>query len=898
MLKAYIFQYLLLIRTHEVRYMKILYIQLKNFASIKTAMKADSIKIDFSKCKNKIVLLTGANGSGKTSILSCLHPFATNGNLDIRSDQPLVEVGSEGYKEIHIEDDGNLYIIKHFYTPNKLTHIVKSYITKNGEELNPNGNVTSFKYIVKEELDIEPDYLKLARLGSNVTNFIDLKTTDRKNFMGKILEDLDVYLKYYKKVTNDMREVKSVISHTVDKLTKLGIGDVEELKKSHKEMEKKLKEKKKEMDDINGELSIVNHEISQYDEIAYLKMQKDEAEKAVIKADKVLEKMKRHGVGTDINQDKEGAITEVRKSIIAKTKEQGALQEKAKALQDKRRDALSKMDTYLAEDKEVKAELRSIANSINTLEQEEIIKQYKEKIEKRSKENNLVNFHPKYTKGEMENFYATLQRLQDMLLTTYEFGKKPIEKALEFLLSKKDINEYVAGNTKKVSNNKLQTYAEYVYGELERKLGKPSVTCKHPEGCPIKEFYDTLYDYATEIPDTTVEDETFVTYTRMAYQNLNHVFAELRNQKEFLDRCPKEIQDMFLLTIVEDNIKNLRMIYNKEIIYTALTQITEYDNQSMDLVNLNLHKEKLKLMRKSAGNAEYFEKKQEELNGNIETVKKEIDDLNEAIQENRDAYTTATMELDSLNEFIDSLEKHDELLKELETLSTAVKKVSELYDRKKTLLFKQESMHYEYTKLEHDVNTDAFRLQQYAILNDDLTKYNTKYDEMGLVKSALSAKEGIPLLYIQIYLKNIQDTANDLLDLVYDGDLALEDFNITADEFGIPFVTKGAEIGDVCYASQGEKSFISLALSFALIYQSISRYNVMLLDEIDSTLDTSNRVKFLRILEKQMDMIDGEQIFLISHNNMFNMYPVDIIDTKNKEDSDNKLANYIHIQIQ
>ena len=96
--------------------MKILYIQLKNFASIKTAMKADSIKIDFTKCKNKIVLLTGANGSGKTSILSCLHPFATNGNLDVRSDQPLVEVGSEGYKEIHIEDDGNLYIIKHFYT--------------------------------------------------------------------------------------------------------------------------------------------------------------------------------------------------------------------------------------------------------------------------------------------------------------------------------------------------------------------------------------------------------------------------------------------------------------------------------------------------------------------------------------------------------------------------------------------------------------------------------------------------------------------------------------------------------------------------------------------------------------------------------------------------------------
>jgi hypothetical protein len=81
--------------------------------------------------------------------------------------------------------------------------------------------VSSFKEIIKTELDIEQDYLKLTRLGSNVTNFIDLKTTDRKSFMGKILEEVDVYLKYFKKVSTDMREVKSVISHLIDKLTKL-----------------------------------------------------------------------------------------------------------------------------------------------------------------------------------------------------------------------------------------------------------------------------------------------------------------------------------------------------------------------------------------------------------------------------------------------------------------------------------------------------------------------------------------------------------------------------------------------------------------------------------------------------------------------------------------------------
>ena len=43
-------------------------------------------------------------------------------------------------------------------------------------------------------------------------------------------------------------------------------------------------------------------------------------------------------------------------------------------------------------------------------------------------------------------------------------------------------------------------------------------------------------------------------------------------------------------------------------------------------------------------------------------------------------------------------------------------------------------------------------------------------------------------------------------------------------------------------------------------------------------------------------MIDAEQIILISHNSMFNMYPVDVIDLKNRVDDENRLGNYIKIK--
>ena len=88
-----------------------------------------------------------------------------------------------------------------------------------------------------------------------------------------------------------------------------------------------------------------------------------------------------------------------------------------------------------------------------------------------------------------------------------------------------------------------------------------------------------------------------------------------------------------------------------------------------------------------------------------------------------------------------------------------------------------------------------------------------------------------------------------------------------------------------------------MALSFALSTQTLKKYNIMLLDEIDGPLDIKNREKFIEILENQIERIDSEQNFLITHNAMFSSYPVDIIDLSGKNDKDQyPLANFIDIK--
>ena len=102
--------------------MWIKYICLENFKNIKTGLKANRLEIDFSKRENVICLLTGPNGMGKTSLLSCLTPFATLGNLDIRDGNQLIIEKKPGYKRIIIMNGPDEIDIEHFYSVNKETH--------------------------------------------------------------------------------------------------------------------------------------------------------------------------------------------------------------------------------------------------------------------------------------------------------------------------------------------------------------------------------------------------------------------------------------------------------------------------------------------------------------------------------------------------------------------------------------------------------------------------------------------------------------------------------------------------------------------------------------------------------------------------------------------------------
>ena len=856
--------------------MRITKLILTNFNSIYTAMGRKTIEIDFSEAKNRIILITGPNGSGKTSILSAIHPFANNGNLDIRDNLPLIRVGESGYKEIHIVSDEDEYVIKHYYIPSSDKHKVKSYIEKNGSELNANGNVTSFKELVKEELDITQDYLKLSRLGDNVTNFIDLKDTERKGFMGKLLSEVEVYLKMYKNATMELRSVKSIISHTVDKLKKLPITDIEGSKEELKILEERMGKGDTLVSKLEGELSVIDYRIKELGDYGNLEK---EREKLQIRYNKIA-KTKKERNKTDLEHDLESVEKEINDLDIQLVK----LNTEFKLISET-------IDKKHNELKEANLQLDKITSMDSYKQTKKAANELRESIENRSAKLKLASYEPKVTSADVNALIVDIDRCIDIALTTYEFGIDIIKRAVEYTINNTNMEEYVKHHRALTKKGRLQKAAEIVYNEI----GKiDTVDCKKKESCLAFKFYDRLEDLALEVEDEVVEDDDFVNGLSIAYQNISSILKIFKRHSNTIKNLPKNVRDSLSTSILFENMKKLAPLCDKSEVYAELTMIKEKELVDADIERLKDLNDKLNTLRSTDSNVNYLRKKIvtlkheiEDTEDELEGMYNEIEDINEKIQKKK-------YEALAIKDFIEDYIEFDEISEKLRDITDKLEEYDDI--RKKASTIKRELSNYMLAldDLKSRKNVLFYNISSYTTLTKELEDLKNDYDDLKLIQSALSSKDGIPLLYIQVYLKDIQDITNKLLSIVYN-DLMIESFNITDESFTIPYSIKGTEIDDVAYASQGEKSFITLALSFALIYKSITKYNIMLLDEIDSTLDTSNREKFLQIVETQLDMINSEQIFIITHNNMFSMYPVSVIDTTNGTDFDNKLADYIPI---
>ena len=885
--------------------MKILYLKLKNFANIFTATSKKSIEIDFSKCKHNIVLFVGKNGSGKTSILSELHPFATAGSMDTRNDTCLIMEGTDGYKELHVADNNDIYIIKHHYN---FSHgrTMKSYFSKNGIELNPNGNVTSFKELVKLHLGLEQELLRLMRLGSNVSSLIDMKASSRKSFATDLFQDIDIYSSFHKRVSEEYRVLRSLIKSVVSKIDKLRIVDKSEVDSIVENLNNRLTDFNKERETIIEENAVLKSNYNQFNDMYKL----DELPELKVSLDKMISVLK--GIDKEINKISERLSCTV--SLCSSDDVVTMLREEVNNLKIEIQVSRANIESsfklldILYKQKE---QTSSIINSFISDERKKEITDMLDVLllENENFKSRFENFNPQYNRDELMFLLSHLQNLDNIINDLNQFSDEAKQEVLDIFQRGMRVEAQVHDHLKNLTREKNNLNMELAK-VMDTNFGSNALVMYQPpdckaDQCPYIDFYNTSRRKNSgnmeSLKGSIRAIDNKIEYYE-SYLDIQDVFYNIHKYIQMNEKYFKVVPELdFSFKTVLGLVLSNKPYYNEDYITDLISNLEDYNKFTELQAQIQDIEKELVEASKIDSKIEDLNKELRKINEDIFTEENKQTELKKSIEEiehelvDKEVILSSTITLNELYSEKRDLEREFKLLaKDYKFRDGKLKELSNIKNKFVANDRNLDNINHQIQATNNELKDYMFRIQEFESLTGERKYLEDKFDDIAILKEALSSNKGIPLLYLQLYLKNCTICMNQLLDIIYGGTLEVCDFEINDKEFKIPYMKNGMKISDVIYSSQGERSFISLVLSLALIIQTVEKYNIMLLDEVDATLDTKNRQVFINLLEKLIEKTGAEQIFMISHNNMFDNYPVDVIMTSDTDIDNLKNVNVVY----
>lgn len=859
-------------------------IRLENFALIKSGMGLDEIDIDFTKSKYTVSLIIGNNGTGKTALLSNFHPFPYLGALEAREDADIIIPDMDGHKEVWYSKGDDRYYIEHIYLApagKRTTRQVKCYIQKNGKELNEPGTVKTFNEIVESEFQIEPNFLKLIRLGPNVQNFIKLSFTDRKFFISKLLSEVEDYMKDYKQAKEQAKFLANALKLAVSKRDKLNISDISILDTGIARKEEMIKSRYDDKESLTkrfyeykGSINLDSMETLQtlYD----VTLQNIENLKDTIKN---LDKPKYLHVSTSSATTAE--YTD--KLVNLNLSHSGIVSQRAIILNEKQR----VIDLLEAENK--KLEETKASNELEEIQG--YIKELTDKIHDFEKSFDISQHDTSISKDVFMSYVDTINIIIYQMKDVFELPETGLQyfrdRYVEDMVQPNTIDKIEAKLRREVSELLVQLDRTVSNTKQHRKIADKMCT---PEGCNMFNECPYYLHYHEELVHHSKEDTIKLEFEIDRRNEALTVFNQLKSIQMLLNTIKLEHRmDHGYQGIIASIMKR---DINEFVDYEAVKSEVEFLEYYEEYVN---HKEKRAEYEQQAKVFQLSNQLEspDEILSNISKLTMQLSVFNRQIDELDRKESERLEEIEQTKDLIDDFSKYVEYTNEVERLNTELTHTKESrdtlkeslkdkieYDEKLAAYNKQvESIEFDISSLEDSIYHDRVKRTQFIELGQEIEQIKTRYDIVELLKEAVSTNKGIPLIYINSYFKSLRLVANEIIKDIYENDFVLEEFVVNDKEFRIPYRTKGVSVRDIRYASQAESSVATLAISFAMLEQFAYTYNIILLDEVDGPMYKGNKERFFAALEGMLSRIHSEQAFIITQSTMFNDYPVNLIIT-------------------
>lgn len=863
---------------------------LEGFAKIHTGMHIDRLYLDFEKMPYQTYLFVGDSGSGKTSVLKCIHPFAFNaGTGDDTANSKMIIANRSGRKIIRYIMDRHIITCKHIYLRKPDDSIqVKSFFAVDDNELNPTGLVSTFREYVEQYFRIDESFLALLALGNSVRGLVDFTSGERKKLAVRIFTELNVYMTYYKNATANVRDLNSVLNNVVDKLGQYSGYDKNHLRKEIstinmmiQELEVELNAVLKEEGGIKTNLDINQEAYSEYEtwqttltnllaEVESLKTKRKTASDLVV-------------LDNEKNQ--------ITKNIIQ-------TQLRIESLESTIKSELEFKEMKLTSQKNLEECISRTENKTNQTELEKLLANIDAELV--GLEDVSVTGDNDYLakKEELVRANIYLDELRGLCTDFVTEVRNPelIPDVLKNFLSNKnferEIDVVYQAAVERITN--LQNA-----NQLSGKITIPTIrfTSCETKDCPYRKFYEDSADILKSKKDEAskilhMEEERLhvVEDRRMVFLILKKLYRYIDKHSTELHSVPKEIFDPE--TFVTKFLSSTdRLVYNVGLMSSTIS----YLEQAVRKVELlTLQKTTKDQLAGLESTISLFESMKVDLERTIQAVS----ETDEVITHHQNDLEYNKEQLKELNVTVKQLDAEIEIAKELEDrrnqIKDAQKKLSSMEDCKKKydslssqlreLIEKETTLQDELKSQRNQLNRAKNTLDTIQSLESEKEILSSRYSKAVLVRDAVSPSKGIPVEFIEDVIRNqMIDSVNELMHVAYP-DITLvktekEGLIIDDKEFTLPYKKNGTIVGDISSASDGERAMLSMCFSLVLIRLVSKVYNIMLLDEMDTRLDKHGRSKFIDIIERYMKTIHASQVFLISHNSMFDMYNVNVLQT-------------------
>lgn len=866
--------------------MKILYVKLENYIGIFNGRGDNVLEIDLSHTTTPIIVIKGHNGSGKSTLLKALNPMPDSNDQFIP--------GAEAKKTLVYQINTDIVRIEYLYPVKKdgSRATTKAQVFKNNEPLNLTNNVSDAKEIIYTLFKLDSSFLALSQLTSTDRGLADKRPSERKIFVNSSISGIEEYNNMYKVINKKFSMYKSLINSVVSKINK--IGNKQELDISFNRVNRMLEEIIKERDTALASVAKIQAKLDENNakELVdkYNSLESEIYEKNV-KVKQLLAELK------DINPDLvTHNMIELRKIEKTKAIELATLKEEIKNTQALK-DSLSKEMNELNSNIQKKIAERNtyISTEISTAE----MNAYDDAV----KELNIIH-QDIHTAGlnisdktEIQNLNELFTFIIDKLqFITDGLNSIDYEMGFDFILKNKhneetwriaqDLRNEINSLTMQVNETNLQMSLLESLVEKSEKLKLRPASCKDNTCIFIKDAFEA----AKQKPN----DELIK--LQQKNEKTSSILKEKQKQLEVINDCI-ELKNRF--DVIYNKICSYEFLLNKVDLHDLtsidfLVSIARTGNYKMiketrDKINVlyNL----LELKENYEKTVDLYKDAIDEYNKNksiIDSINMDIDSSKEKLQEVSKEYSLKSSKVTELETTISELEPMVNKLStyieiKLPELEMIMNQIQELRNNKESL--RQRVMQVEEINKDLESSSNIVEqinaryndiLKQRDILSynkimiekylEELADYKSKYEKLETIRYYVSPTTGIQTVFMGAYMNNIILKANELLSLIFNGQFVIQPFVINESEFRIPCLGSGILNDDISSMSTSQICMISMIISFAMLANADTDYNILKLDEIDGGLDPDNRSQFISLLNSLIQIVDCEQCFLISHN--------------------------------